>query len=137
MARKKQEETQPVERKKSARKPAPGSSTAAIETAKSKKAAKSAAKTAAKKVKADKPTTPVKLSKTSKSAPATRASHPAVDEAVVMAAFQGGKSLSKKELLAACGGDDIALTKTIKHLRGEGKIAVKGSTRDAVYSLAA
>jgi hypothetical protein len=68
--------------------------------------------------------------------PTKRASHPAVDDAVVMAAFQGGKSLSKKELLAACGGDDIALTKTIKRLRGEGKIAVKGSTRDAVYSAA-
>jgi len=91
----------------------------------------------AKKVKADKPATPVKSSKKAKPTQAKRASHPAVEESVVMAAFQGGKSLSKKELLAACGGDDIALTKTIKRLRGEGKIAVKGSTRDAVYSLAA
>lgn len=123
MARKKQEETtQPAPSKKSA---------------KPVKKAKPAPVPKAKKVKADKPTTPAKSSKKAKPAPAKRASHPAVEESVVMAAFQGGKSLSKKELLAACGNDDIALTKTIKRLRGEGKIAVKGSTRDAVYSLAA
>ena len=136
MARKKQEETQPTNTKPRKRAAKPADKRGSVELATVEKQHDNLKK-AAKKVKADKPTTPVKLSKTSKSAPATRASHPAVDEAVVMAAFQGGKSLSKKELLAACGGDDIALTKTIKRLRGEGKIAVKGSTRDAVYSLAA
>jgi hypothetical protein len=136
MLRKKQEETQPLTNTKPRKRAAkPAGKRGSVELATVEKQHNNLKK-AAKKVKADKPTAPAKSSKKTKPASTKRASHPAVDEAVVMAAFQG-KSLSKKELLAACGGDDIALTKTIKRLRGEGKIAVKGSTRDAVYSLAA
>lgn len=123
MARKKQEETkQAAPSKKSAKK---------VE----KPAPKTAVKPAAKKTKADKPAKPVKASKKAKPESAKRASHPAADSAVVMAAF-GGNSRTKKELVDACGGDEVAVTKTLKILRGEGKIAVTGSTRSAVYSAA-
>jgi hypothetical protein len=137
MLRKKQEETQPLTNTKPRKRAAkPAGKRGSVELATVEKQHNNLKK-AAKKVKADKPTAPAKSSKKTKPASTKRASHPAVDEAVVMAVFQGGKSLSKKELVDSCGGDEVAVTKTLKILRGEGKIAVKGSTRDAVYSLAA
>ena len=126
MARKKQEETKQVAPSKKSAKPAKK-----VE----KSAPKTAVKPAAKKTKADKPAKPAKVSKKAKPESTKRASHPAVDSAVVMAAF-GGSNRTKKELVDACGGDEVAVTKTLKILRGEGKIAVKGSTRSAVYSAA-
>jgi len=135
MVRKKQEETQPLTNTKPRKRAAkPAGKRGSVELATVEKQHNNLKK-AAKKVKADKPTAPAKSSKKVKSTSSKRASHPAVEESVVMAAF-GGNSLTKKELVDSCGGDEVAVTKTLKILRGEGKVTVKGSTRNAMYSAA-
>jgi hypothetical protein len=103
-------------------------------SAKATKASKSEAPAAA----------PVPATKASKKAatkpePAkrTNAKHEAVSDETVLKAFDKHPLLGKKELVAACGGDDVAVTKAVNRLRGIGKIVVRGSTRSAVYSRAA
>lgn len=107
MARKKQEA---APSKKSAKKAAP----------KSKPEAKSPKKSAA-----------------SKPEPKKRTMHAVVADATVLGAFDGGKLLTKKELVAACGGDIVAVTKAVNKLRGEGKVIATGNSRSTVYSRAA
>lgn len=94
----------------------------------------------------DKPTAvaePVKeLKKAAKveKQPATRtnAKHATIESSVILAAFKGKKDvvLTKKELVAACGGDEPSVTKAINKLRADSKIVAQGSTRSATYRLA-
>lgn len=73
-----------------------------------------------------------------KAAPTRKnAKHEAVPDAVVLSALGSGKPSTKAEIVAACGGDEAAVTKTVNKLRGQGKIVVQGSTRSAVYHKAA
>jgi hypothetical protein len=68
----------------------------------------------------------------------TNVKHPPVSEETIMKAFDGNRTmLSKKQLVEACGGDEVAVTKAVNRLRGLGKVTVQGSTRSAVYSKAA
>lgn len=104
---------------------------ASKKSAKSAKAAPKAAKKPAKKAEAK----PVSA-KQAKKVASKRTRIVAIDPAVVLAAFEGGKVLSKGELVSACGGDEAAVTKVLKKLRGEGKIAAMGSTRNSTYRAA-
>ena len=63
--------------------------------------------------------------------------HEDVPDAVVLAALDGGWRLGKAELVAACGGDSVAVTKTVQRLRGTGQIVATGTSRSTVYSKAA
>ena len=68
----------------------------------------------------------------------TNAKHATIEPSVILAAFKGKKDvvLTKKELVAACGGDEPAVTKAVGKLRAENKIVAQGSTRSATYRLA-
>jgi hypothetical protein len=95
--------------------------------------------TKSKKGKASEPATPAKGSKKStKAEPAKtkRKSHAIVSGEAVLAALSDGKSLGKAELVAACGGDSVAVTKTVLKLRGEGKVIATGGTRSTLYRAA-
>jgi hypothetical protein len=93
------------------------------------KPAKSAKKSASKKAAPTKP---------ARSAPKRKnAKHDDVPDAVVLTALASGKPSTKKELVAACGGDDVAVAKTIQRLRGLGQIVASGTSRNVVYSKAA
>jgi hypothetical protein len=97
------------------------------------KPAKSAKKSASKKATPAKPE-----AKPTKSTPKRKnAKHAEVPDSVVLAALVSGKPSTKKELVAACGGDDVAVAKTIQRLRGLGQIVASGTSRSMVYSKAA
>lgn len=112
-------------------------------SAKSTKAApaKKAAPKAAKVTKAKPVEAPAKESKKAAPKPATRKNtkHDPVSDETVLGAFDKVPTglLTKAELVAACGGDEAAVTKTVNKLRGQGKIVVQGTTRSAVYRKAA
>ena len=101
---------------------------------------KKAAPKVAKAAKAKPVEAPAKASKKAAPKPATRknAKHEPVSDEVVLGAFDKVPTglLTKAELVAACGGDESAVTKTVNKLRGQGKIVVRGTTRSAVYSKA-
>lgn len=95
--------------------------------------------TKSKKSKADKPTAPVNASKkVAKAEPVKtkRKSHAIVPDEAVLSALSDGKSLGKAELVMACGGDPVAVTKTVLKLRGEGKVVATGGTRSTLYRAA-
>jgi hypothetical protein len=76
--------------------------------------------------------------KPAKSAPTRKnAKHADVPDSVVLTALASGKPSTKKELVAACGGDEVAVAKTIQRLRGLGQIVASGTSRSMVYSKAA
>lgn len=85
---------------------------------------------APKKAKADK--APVA---TAKKESKPRQKREAVSDEAVMKALRGGP-MSKKEIVAACGGDDIATTVALSRCRASGKVVVTGTTRNSVYKAA-
>lgn len=87
---------------------------------------------------APKKATATKSEKPAKSAPKRKnTKHADVANEVVLSALGSGKPSSKSELVAACGGDAVAVTKTIQRLRGLGQIVVTGNKRNTVYTKAA
>jgi hypothetical protein len=118
-------------KKDGATKSAPSKKAPAKRASKSKdepKPAKSAKKSASKKAAPTKP---------AKSAPKRKnTKHADVPDSVILTALASGKPSTKKELVAACGGDDIAVTKTIQRLRGLGQIVASGTSRNTVYTKA-
>lgn len=111
------------------------------QAAPSKKSAKKSTKKAASKpAKTAKPATPAKATKkAAKAEPAKskRVAHAKISDETILKAFDGGSPLAKRDLVAACGGDGVAVTAAVNRLRGLGKIVVQGSTRNALYSKAA
>lgn len=63
--------------------------------------------------------------------------HVDIPNATVLKVLDGGKPLSKREIVVACGGDDVAVTKTIQRLRGLGQIVATGKSRSVMYSKSA
>lgn len=106
---------------------------AAPQAAPSKKSAKKSTKAK----KSETPANPATASKPKKETTRTNRKHPAVSDETVMTVLADGKLRTKKDLVSACGGDDVAVTKTVNRLRGQGKIVASGNSRNTVYCKAA
>lgn len=114
----------PKKKQETSTKPAPSKKTT------KRSASASATKKAAPEPKAEK--------KPAKSTGRTNKRHETIPDTKVLALFAGTKPhLTKKELVDGCGGDEIAVTKAVNKLRGEGKIVATGNSRNTVYSKAA
>lgn len=104
----------------------PKKKTEAAQAAPSKSAKKPEAKPTKRAAKvSDKPTKSVPTRKYQK--------HVNVSNETVLATFAADKPMTKSEIVAACGGDVVAVTKTIRRLRTEGKIVTIGEKRNTTY----
>lgn len=63
------------------------------------------------------------------------AKHSPVEDAKVLTELAGG-ARSKSDLMASLGCSEAGLDKTLRVLRGEGKIVAQGSTRNTTYRAA-